>query len=92
MIKSVINGFDWDKGNLDKCRKHGVSIEEIEEVLANNPLVAPDHKHSSAETRFLAIGKTKERTAYICCLYFQNKKQEKTHSTSQCPLYACKGD
>jgi predicted DNA binding CopG/RHH family protein len=25
--------FDWDEGNRLKCQKHGVSIEEIEDLL-----------------------------------------------------------
>ena len=29
---SALSGVDWDAGNLTKCQKHGVSIEEIEEV------------------------------------------------------------
>ena len=28
-----VAGFDWDEGNWPKCGKHGVSREEIEEVL-----------------------------------------------------------
>lgn len=77
MMKSIIHGFDWDKGNLDKCRKHGVSIEEIEEALINNPLVAPDHKHSSTETRFLAIGKTNEGRHVFVAFTFRTKSKKK---------------
>ncbi len=28
-----VSGFDWDKGNLAKCLKHGVSLAEIESCL-----------------------------------------------------------
>ena len=77
MIKSIIYGFDWDKGNLGKCQKHGVSIEEIEEVLTNNPLIAPDHKHSSAETRLLAIGRTKEGRHIFVAFTFRIKRKKK---------------
>ena len=35
------DGFDWDDGNLEKCFKHGVSLDEIEYVLAGKPIVAP---------------------------------------------------
>lgn len=53
-----IEGFDWDAGNRDKCRKHGVSLVEIEEALRRCPVIAPDRAHSVAETRFIAVGRT----------------------------------
>jgi len=33
-----VAGFDWDEGNREKCRKHGVSLAEIEEILTGIPL------------------------------------------------------
>ena len=33
------SGFDWDDGNLGKCQKHGLTLEEIEHVLAHNATV-----------------------------------------------------
>ena len=55
---SVTSRFDWDPGNRDKCLKHGVSIEEIEELFRSGPRVAPDPAHSDEEDRLLAIGRT----------------------------------
>ena len=52
-----ITGFDWDDGNWPKCDKHGVSREEIEQVLLGTPAVMKD-PHSD-EPRMRAIGKTK---------------------------------
>ena len=52
-----IAGFDWDDGNWPKCGKHGVSPEEIEQVLLGNPAVMPD-PHPD-EPRLRAIGRTK---------------------------------
>jgi predicted DNA binding CopG/RHH family protein len=49
-------GFDWDEGNLAKCCKHGVSVEEIEFVLSNDPIVSPDVMHSLDEQRTIAVG------------------------------------
>jgi uncharacterized DUF497 family protein len=49
-------GFDWDEGNWPKCGKHGVSREEIEQVLLNSPAVMPDPYQN--EPRMRAIGKT----------------------------------
>ena len=50
-------GFDWDAGNTEKCRKHGVPLAEVEALLRGEPRIAPDHKHSLAEERFVAVGR-----------------------------------
>jgi uncharacterized DUF497 family protein len=54
-----IIGFDWDKGNVRKNEKHGVSMAESEQVFFNAPLlVVEDSKHSKQEQRLHALGKT----------------------------------
>lgn len=55
-----LTGFDWDKGNTHKSWiKHGVSIQEAEEIFFNQPLlVAEDEKHSHKEERHFALGRT----------------------------------
>jgi uncharacterized DUF497 family protein len=55
-----IEGFDWDDGNSRKSvDKHDVSQAEAESVFFNDPLiVAEDAKHSEAEPRLNALGKT----------------------------------
>ena len=58
MIDDAISGFDWDDGNRAHCRKHGVSIAEIEALLRSVPLVAPDVKHAHLEDRLIAVGRT----------------------------------
>ena len=59
MPKASFSGLEWDEGNRRKCQKHGVSIAEIEHVLAHaETLITPDPKNSRSETRFLAIGRT----------------------------------
>ena len=52
--------FDWDEGNINKnWDKHRVSPKECEEVFANEPLfLLQDIKHSKAEERWVAYGKT----------------------------------
>jgi uncharacterized protein len=58
--------FDWDDGNRCKCRKHGLTIPEIEHLFRTDPLIAPDHKHSDVEQRFLAVGRTPSgRPAFV---------------------------
>lgn len=51
-----VAGFDWDDGNWPKCGKHGVSREEIEQVLLGWPAVMPD-PHPD-EPRMRVIGTT----------------------------------
>jgi uncharacterized DUF497 family protein len=50
------SGFDWDSGNWPKCGKHGVSRDEIEQALLNEPAIMAD-PHPD-EPRMRAIGKT----------------------------------
>ena len=57
-MRNKVNGFDWDAVNLEKCRKHGVAIEEIESLFYGQVDVFPDFAHSVVETRFLGIGRT----------------------------------
>jgi uncharacterized protein len=52
------SGFDWDRGNRDKCQKHGVSVREIESLFSGVVMVNPDPTHSGQEERFKAIGTT----------------------------------
>ncbi len=33
-----VSGFDWDDGNIEKCQKHGVSLEEIEALFLDKSL------------------------------------------------------
>jgi len=55
-----IVGFDWDKGNNRKNEnKHAVGPSEAEEVFFNDPvLIVEDTRHSQAEPRYHALGKT----------------------------------
>jgi uncharacterized DUF497 family protein len=53
-----LSGFDWDEGNLEHCRKHGVSRSEIESLFARPVIILPDIGHSQTEQRLRAIGKT----------------------------------
>lgn len=55
----VTGGFDWDAGNRDKCRKHGVALTVIESLF-RGPLWVYPARTSDAEERFIAIGETTE--------------------------------
>ena len=51
---------DWDRGNRDKCQKHGVSIAVIESLFRSPIAVFPDPEHSDREERFKAIGRAED--------------------------------
>jgi len=53
----VVAGFDWDRGNRNKCQKHGVSVAVIESLFRGSIAVLPDPAHSAREERFKAIGR-----------------------------------
>ena len=58
---SAVLGFQWDEGNARKNKQHGVSMAEAEQVFFNSSLlVLPDARHSDAEPRFHALGKSNE--------------------------------
>jgi len=60
VFKSALE-FKWDKGNSDKPKKHGLTLEETEEVFFDeNKIVFDDWKHSGAEQRITLLGKTKK--------------------------------
>ena len=53
--------FQWDKGNIDKPKKHGLTPEETEEAFFDkNKIIFKDWKHSSEiEQRITLLGKNK---------------------------------
>lgn len=59
-ILNQCEGFEWDDGNINKnWLKHEVSPAECEKIFFNRPLVIQDDtKHSEAEKRFYALGRT----------------------------------
>ena len=60
---SRVTGFEWDEGNSRKnVDKHGVSQSEAEQIFLDpRLLVLVDDRHSGAEKRFAAYGRTVER-------------------------------
>lgn len=53
--------FEWDKGNIDKNKKHGVDDRESEEPFFDKrKRTFRDRVHSLGEERFRVVGKTKE--------------------------------
>ena len=54
-----IAGFDRDTGNREKCRIHGVTADEIEQLFDGPVMILPDQVHSRDEDRHWAIGRTR---------------------------------
>lgn len=59
MMAFFFEGFDWDHGNIRKCRSHGVPRATIEGALTHQARVLqPDTKHSRIEDRYIAVCRT----------------------------------
>lgn len=71
-----LEAFEWDAGNSDKSwRKHAVRQAEAEQALLNRPvLVATDVKHSLAETRLVALGRTDAQRDLAVAFTVRGKK------------------
>lgn len=58
--------FDWNHGNSEKIKKHGVSAHVIEDFLLNyDPFIYADQSHSGVESRFIAFAKYKNRNLFV---------------------------
>jgi uncharacterized DUF497 family protein len=52
-----IDGFEWDKHNIDKIlKKHNVTVTECEETFLNKHIARKDIKHSFVEDRYYLLG------------------------------------
>lgn len=51
--------FEWDKGNSEKPKKHGLTQEETEEAfLDEGKVIFGDWQHSVSEPKITLLGKT----------------------------------
>lgn len=76
MMDPRVAGFDWDEGNQDKCRKHGLSVAEIESLFHGPIAVFPDPAHSRSETRFKAIGRTNQGRSVLIVFTLRKRGDE----------------
>jgi uncharacterized DUF497 family protein len=76
MSESGCFEFEWDAGNQNKSRiKHGIHFTEAEEAFVNIPLIVLDDvKHSDAEQRYIALGKTNEGKRIFISFTYRNTK------------------
>jgi uncharacterized DUF497 family protein len=75
-ILSQCEGFEWDDGNINKnWLKHKVSPAECEQIFFNRPLLIQDDiKHSEAEKRFYALGRTDSKRNLFIAFTVRNKR------------------
>ena len=68
MVDKTVLEFEWDKGNIEKNKRHNVEDKETEEVfLDEGKVIFKDKLHSKTEDRFILKGKTKkDRLLYVC--------------------------
>ena len=68
-------GFDWDKGNIEKnWITHEVTQQEAEQVFFNSPLIAAeDPQHSHAEQRLMVLGQT-DKARYLFIAFMMRNK------------------
>ena len=64
--------FDWDEANISHIALHGVTPEEVEEVLANDPSEAVLQIHDGEE-RYYQYGLTNE---YRCLVVVTTWRSE----------------
>jgi|SRR6185312_7842864 len=69
-------GFEWDESNQAKCRKHGVSIETIENQFYRGLMILPDATHSQREQRFRAVGRTDKGRAIFLVFTIRRRGAE----------------
>jgi uncharacterized DUF497 family protein len=70
-------GFDWDSGNLEKCRGHGVEIADLEAMFRRPLWVIPDPRHSLREQRLRAIG-TDRKGRHIFAVFTLRYRHDET--------------
>ncbi len=67
--------FEWDVGNRDKNLKHKVENWECEQMFFNESLIIlDDPKHSVAEERFAAFGRTDKGRLLVAVYTIRGKK------------------
>jgi uncharacterized DUF497 family protein len=88
MVNPGFVGFDWDEGNRSKCRKHGMTIAQIEHVVAHqSTLMVPSPKRTG-EARIMAIGRTPEGRLAMVVFTPRTKRGETLLSPGQRAVHA----
>ncbi len=71
----VLEGFEWDQGNLKHIKKHKVDYRECEDIFLNKPLIVlVDEEHSAGEKRYKIFGVTTGRRKLALAITIRNNK------------------
>jgi uncharacterized DUF497 family protein len=62
-------GIEWDDSNLIHATRHGISAEEIDQVIANGPLYRRNKRGRSAD--YLACGTTDGGRSVVIAVEWQ---------------------
>jgi uncharacterized protein len=73
--------FDWDEANISHIALHGVTPNEAEEVLANDPTDG-DEQFEDGEQRYLQIGIT---NSFRCLVVITTWRGERLRVVSAYP-------
>jgi uncharacterized DUF497 family protein len=65
--------YDWDEANVGHLARHGVTPEEVEYLLANNPTDAIEQDHDG-EVRFHQLGFTEAQRCLIVVTTWREEK------------------
>lgn len=77
MMKSRVDGFDWDSGNSEKIKTHGLSRKEVEGFFRQESVyVTPDIQHSEKEERYLAVGRSPKGQPMVVVFTFRENNEE----------------
>ncbi len=69
--------FEWDQGNIEKVQKHGLRIDEIEELMLSGPDTFKDIRHSNEEMRFIALDHFRERVVLMVFVFRESLESTK---------------
>ena len=70
---SKLEGFEWDKGNLEHIQKHNVTPKECEGAFFNKPFILnEDEAHSQTEERFRVYGQTNKSRLLLIVFTLRN--------------------
>ena len=75
-ILSLVDGFEWDRGNITKnWERHSVTNSECEDVFFNNSFfVKKDIPDSLKESRYFVLGKTESGRLLFIVFIIRNNK------------------
>jgi len=63
---NALGGFDWDRANASHTSRHGLPVEEVEQIFFRDPEVVEDPSHSGREPRWRAFAETDEGRLVVC--------------------------